>query len=245
MIPSRAIKFAYRSRFDDREDWAIIYPRRQNATWIVRIHGHGSNGDQLYVRQDIRDHWLPHFEQTGFGILTPNLRDNAWMSPAAAADLHDLLDFLRAEYSARRFILASGSMGGTSNLIYPVLHPDDVTAAIALGAATDLASYHAWCRTQTLPILKEIADAIESAYGPPPSDIYQTHTALAHTDRLTMPVYLAHGGDDAIIPVSQSRNLTARMAGSPNFLYHEIPAGNHDSPLWLMPHALHWVLNQI
>ncbi len=243
-IPREAVRLNYRSQFDGFEDWAIIYPRKKNDTWIVCIHGHGSNGDQLYVRPDIRDRWLPKFLDLGFGILTPNLRNNAWMSPTAALDLHDLFTFLRLEFNARRFILASGSMGGTSNLIYPILYPQDISAVVALCPATDLASYYHWCRQNNTGVLKEIADAIESAYAGPPG-LYEKHSTLTHCELLTMPVYISHGSDDQVIPVNQSRNLANKMAGVSTFKYEELPNGNHDTPLSFLPQALDWVLQHL
>jgi pimeloyl-ACP methyl ester carboxylesterase len=234
----------YRSQIDGFEDWALIRPCQKADTWIVCIHGHGSHGDQLYTRSDIRDNWLPTFTKNNYGILTPNLRDNAWMAPQASADLHDLLDYLRTTYAARRFIFASGSMGGTSNLIYAALHPEDVAAVVALGAASDLASYVDWCRSKNTGIVKEIADAIESAYGGPSKNVpavYKKHSALQNAAKLTMPIFLVHGGADEIIDVEQSRSLTAKMSARKNCCYKEIPNGNHDSPLWLMAEALTWL----
>ena len=244
MIPPDIHRIEYASSRDGMEDWALARPPANEDTWIVMIHGHGSTGDQLYTRPDIRDRWLPCFQKYGFGILTPNLRGNAWMGPAAALDLHDLLGRIRHEYHARHFLFASGSMGGTSNLIYAALYPEDVAGVVALGAASDLATYHAWCRTQPLPILKEIADAIEDAYGGTPAevqDLYFHHSPLRRIEYLTMPVYLAHGTDDVIIPIAESRTLAGKMTGNRNFTFHEIPGGNHDSPLNCMPQVLDWL----
>jgi pimeloyl-ACP methyl ester carboxylesterase len=238
------LQLDYQSSADGYEDWALIHPPKNSDTWIVCIHGHGSHGDQLYTREDIRDQWLPIFLQNGYGILTPNLRNNAWMNPQAATDAHDLIDYLRHSYNAQRFIFASGSMGGTSNLIYARLQPEDVSAVIALGAASDLASYVGWCRSKNTGIIKEIADAIETAYcnqSQIRSAIYKKHSVLENASKLTMPVYLSHGGADEIIPVEQSRALAHKMSGNENFTYEEIPNGNHDSPLMLMQKAFTWL----
>ncbi len=227
-------RLAYDSGVDGVRDWGLLLPGKRRDLWMVVLHGHGARGDQLYTRKDIRETWLPEFLNTGAGILTLNLRGNAWMSPAAAVDLHDVLHYLRAEQGLQKAVFCSGSMGGTGNLIYGVLHPEDVAGIVARGAAADLAGYCNWCRTQTRPILKEIADAIYAAYGAAPEqapDLYRRHSALANAERLTMPVYLSHGGADEIIPVAQSRELAEKMSGRSNFHYHEIPGGNHDSPL--------------
>lgn len=233
--PAGAYRLDYRSAVDGAADWAVVCPGTRPA-WVVMIHGHGSHGDQLFTRADIRDAWLPTLLAGGAGIVTPNLRDNAWMSPAAATDLHALLAWLRSAHRAQNFILFSGSMGGTSNLLYAALHPEDVAACVALGAATDLASYQAWCQPYPAgSIQREIGNAIVTAYGTTPAaapELFQRHSAVRQGGRLTMPVFFAHGGADALIPVEQARQLADALAGRPTFEYVEVPDGNHDSPLW-------------
>lgn len=244
--PDGLVRYDYEGDLDNHSDWALLCPpTRDDGLWLVMIHGHGSHGDQLYTRPDLQRVWLPHFLKLGLGILSPNLRDNAWMGPAAAHDLHDLLAFMRGECGARQFLFASGSMGGTSNLIYAVLHPQDVAGVVALCPATDLASYHAWCRERNNGVVKEIADAIERAYGGPPAaqpKTYEAHSAVKNAGSLTMPVYVAQGAADATIPVSQSRLLAAALADKKDFTYIEMPNGHHDSPLPLAPQAVDRIL---
>lgn len=229
------LRLTYQSAIDGLEDWALLLPGKNPSMWIVVLHGFGATGAQLYLRQDMREVWLPKFFQSGAGILTPHLRGNAWMGPAAAADLHDVLQWMRAEQGLERTLFYSGSMGGTSNLIYAVLHPRDVNAVAALGAATELASYYSWCFDNPLGTAQDIAEAIVDAYGGKPSSqkiLYRQHSVVEHVARLTMPVYLAHGERDILMPVEQSRNLAQAMQPHKYFCYHEIAGGNHDSPLW-------------
>lgn len=245
VLPPGVLRLDYES--GTLADWALLWPpdSRSEGKWFVVIHGHGSTGDQLYTRPDIRDLWLTAFRRTGAGILTPNLRGNAWMCPEAISDLHGLLALVRERYGARRFYLASGSMGGTSNLIYAAAHPEDTAGVVALCPATDLASYYAWCRHRNTGVLREIADAIEAAYRGNADRAgvgYAASSALRHARRLTMPVFMAHGTNDDTIPVSQSRRLVGAMADSSNLVYQEIAGGDHDSPLKLMPQAIAWIL---
>lgn len=246
---SGLLRLSYHSQCDGHHDWALVHPPKDGKTWLVCLHGHGSHGDQLYTRPDIRAKWLPEFLGRGLGVLTPNLRDNAWMGPAAVQDLDDLLDTIRAEFGGETFLFASGSMGGTGNLIYAALRPQNVAGVIARGAACDLASYYAWCRERETgkAVLGQIADAIAANYGGTPEanpGVYRAHSALHHAARLTMPIFLAHGAEDATIPVSQARVLVGQLSDHPNLVYLEIPDGNHDSPLHLQtaPHALDWLL---
>jgi pimeloyl-ACP methyl ester carboxylesterase len=242
-FPEGVVRWTYESGLDGNRDKALIFPGAI-PVWIVVIHGHGSHEDQLYTRPDIRAHWLPALRETGAGILTPNLRDNAWMSPAATQDLHDLLDAVRSLYGATHFLFFSGSMGGSANLYYALQHPEDVTALAALGAAPDPARYAAWCRTfPEQSIQRQIGTAIETAYGGPSEANplpYADRAAGARAFRLTMPVYLSHGSRDSLMPVEESRLLAHALRNQPAFRYQEIQEGNHDSPLF-QPAPLLWM----
>ena len=246
-ISDEVLKLEYVSSQDSFEDWAYIWPNANTDIWVVVIHGHGSNGDQLYTRPDIRKAWLGQLLAHNVSILTPNLRDSAWMSPNAAGDLHELLEYLRVEYGAQKFVFYSGSMGGTSNLIYAVLEPRDVDCLVALGAATDLSSYYNWCRKQKVPLLDEIADVISSSYGGRPEElpqVYEAHSVVCNFEKLTMPIYISHGIDDEIIPISQVRRLNEKLSSNKNYRYKEIAGGGHDSPIFNKD-AFEWAVNSI
>lgn len=232
--PSGITRIAYTSMTDCLEDWALVRRPREGRTWVVHLHGHGSTGDQVYTRPDIRQHWLAHYLALGLGILSPNLRGNAWMSPEAVADLHALLEFVRGEYGAQDFCFLSGSMGATGNLSYATIHPEDVSMVAALCPVTDLSAYHEWCCLHPGGVRDEIRAAIESAYGGRPDQVpeqYVRRNVARHADRLTMPLLLAHATGDGIVPVEQSRVLWQRLSGRPQVTYVEIEGGDHDSPL--------------
>ena len=232
-----------------REDWALVWkPGRESATWLVNLHGHGSHGDQLFTRPDIRRDWLPLFRSAGLGILAPNLRDNAWMCPEAAADLNALLAWVRRSLGATRFVLVGGSMGGSSVLTYCALHPQDVAAAVAVCPAADLASYYAWLRRRDGGIHAEIADAIRTAYRGDPAQrraTYNAHSAVRNAVRLTMPLFVGAGTRDEIIPVSQTRRLAGALAEEDSFAYVEAPDGDHEAPLGLLPAGFRWALQRL
>jgi pimeloyl-ACP methyl ester carboxylesterase len=248
-IPPGVLRLEYTSGLDQQQDWALLWPPEKGALWAVVIHGHGSHGDQLYTREDIKRDWLPALRARRLGVLTPNLRDDAWMSPAAAADLHGLLQYLREQHGAERFLFVSGSMGGASNLIYACLHPQDVAACIALCPATDLGSYYVWCMAHPEEgVQREIGRALAAAYGAPPQQdpaLYASHSAILHADQLTMPVYMVHGTRDELIPVAQPRHLVGEMGDRYSFAYVEIPDGDHEAPLRGFAAGFEWVMRRI
>ncbi|NRA37142.1 MAG: prolyl oligopeptidase family serine peptidase, partial [Planctomycetes bacterium] len=222
-------------------------PPHDGKNWIVHLHGHGSSGDQPYTREDIRTAWLEFYLEHHLGVLSPNLRGNAWMCHEAVEDLHCLLHWVRNEYGAASFYFVSGSMGGTGNLIYSMLHPEDVAATVALCPVTDIASYHQWCCQHPGGVRDEIRAAIETAYTGSPAAAtqrYAEHIVTENADRLTMPLYLAHATGDDVIPVQQSQALFYNMKNAQNMTYHEIENGGHDTPLH-DSRMLQWLDKQI
>jgi len=238
------IRVDYVSAHASFSDWALLAPPAKSRTWVVFLHGHGSRGDQIFTKPDLREKWLRPIRGSGLGVAACNLRGNAWMAPEAAEDLHALLRWLRAAHQAGRFLFFSGSMGGTSNLIYATLHPEDCALVAAMGAATDLAAYYHWGRQHKPGIQRQIASAIAQSYGGTPTekpDVYRKHSPLFSADKLTMPLYLSHGEKDALMPVEQMRALAGRLAKKGNATYVEIKDGNHDSPCFHPP-AMEWLL---
>ncbi|OQA84000.1 MAG: Alpha/beta hydrolase family protein [Lentisphaerae bacterium ADurb.Bin242] len=228
-------------RLEYGSDWALALPG--GKTGVVVIHGHGSHGDQVFTRPDIKPR-VPFMISKGWGILSPNLRNNAWMSPEAAEDLTALILYAKKQYGWEKIVLCSGSMGGTSNLIYAGLHPELADGVVALGAASDLKRYAKWCDRQTKPICHEIAAAIRAAYHDDET-LLDKHSVCRNASKLTMPVFLYHGSADATIPVSESRILAGLLAEKKDFYYGEIYNGNHDSPIPFFEQALSHVITCI
>jgi pimeloyl-ACP methyl ester carboxylesterase len=244
----RTWKLSYKSSCDDLTDWAFIEQGSGNI-WVIYLHGHGSTGEQIYTRRDVIEYYLHPIRGKRLGIIAPNLRNNAWMSPSAVYDLHDILNYVRGKHNTCKFILHSESMGGTGALIYAVKHPEDISGIVVGCPATDLARYHDWCLPRSMPpVLKGIAEAIETSYGGKPSDnisIYSEHSALENSGKLTMPIHLSHGNADITIPVDESRSLAEKLSGKKDFSYHEINEGNHDAPSEYADSGLEWVLKII
>jgi pimeloyl-ACP methyl ester carboxylesterase len=168
-------------------------------------------------------------------LLSVNLRDTAYMSPAATTDLSDLLDFSRQSLACNRFVLLGGSGGASSAMAYAVLHPERLHGVVAMGMC-DIVARLEFARRSDIPVLQQLAATVFAAYGGTPEEkpeLYQARSVLAHADRLTMPVVLTMGEHDALIPVTETRKVAAVLQGRPGFVYHEVPQGDHDSALWV------------
>ena len=222
-------RFKYTSAVDGLEDWFLYHHQGESRDCAIVLHGHGSHGNQVLKMKGWIPLWEEYTRKYDLNLFTPNLRDDAWMCPAAVEDLAALIRYGKENYKWQKVIIATGSMGATGALIFAVRHPELVSGIAALGAATDLKSYLQWCETQTQPVHESIRTAIKAHYQN--DEEYAANSVLAHAEKLTMPVWFIHGDADATIPVSQARELAKLMAGKKNFYYEEIPGGNHNSPL--------------
>lgn len=233
--PAGTLRLTYASGVDGVEDWALFLPGDPRQNTVVYLHGSFAHADQIFTRADIRNFWLPRIQRAGHPLLSVNLRDTAYMSPAATTDFTALLDFCGAYLGCNRFVLLGGSGGASSAIAYAVVHPEKIHGVVAMGMC-DIFERLAFARRSANPVLQKLASTVFAAYGGTPEETpepYQARSVLAHCDRLTMPVVLTMGEKDALIPVEETRRIAAAMQGRANFVYHEVANGDHDSALWV------------
>ena len=225
------VRIDYSSRVDGLQDYYFLHNAGENTACVVSLHGHGSHGDQPFTRKDVAELLLPIIRKYDLSLITPNLRDNAWMSCAAVEDLRDILVDCKEKYRFSRYIFLAGSMGGTGALIFATQHPELVSALGVMGGATSLQSYREYCSRHENKIIQEIAQAIADHYTP---EDYEKHNVIRHFDKLQMPLCYYHGEADYVMPVTEMLNLQEKMKTFPHARFKVIPEGNHDSPLHCM-----------
>ena len=221
------LKMEFTSPRDGLRDYYMFHDAGPDSLCLVFLHGHGSHGDQLFTRPDIASN-IPLIERFRMSVIAPNLRDNAWMSSAAADDLRYILEKHKRENRFSRYIFLSGSMGGTGALIFAVRYPELVDALGIMGGATDIARYRDFCREGKLPVHRDILNAIETHYAP---EDFERNNVCAQAGKLTMPLCFYHGEQDETMPVSEMTSLRNLMKDCPNAQFRILPGGNHDSPL--------------
>ena len=234
-FPAGTKRITYTSAFDGATDWALFLPGDPRKNTVVYLHGSFSEADQIFTRKDVRDFWLARIRGGGHSLLSVNLRGTSYMSPAATADLTDLLGYCKDNLGCKRFVLLGGSGGASSAMAYAVLHPEKIHGVVAMGMCDILARLE-FARKSKTPVLQKLVATVFAAYGGSPEEkpgLYQARSVLAHADRLTMPVILTMGEADPLIPVTETRKIAAAMQGKSNFVYHEIPKGGHDAALWV------------
>ena len=237
-VPKR---IEYASRVDGASDWYMLCDAGAGSDCLVYLHGHGSGGDQLFTREDIKVR-LPLLEKFKLSVVSPNLRGNAWMCPAAVTDLADILTSCREKHGFKRYVFVSGSMGGTGAMIFAVRRPELVDALGIMGGATKLRRYLEFLRHGKLSIHREIADAIEAHYT---EADYELHDVSAQAEKLAMPLFFAHGKADGIMPVSEMYDLRDKLEGRPGKEFRAISHGGHDSPIPLFGEILQYLLTQL
>lgn len=233
--PAGTVRINFTSAFDRAEDWALFLPGDTRKNTVVYLHGSFSYADQIFTRKDVHEFWLSRILEGRHPLLSVNMRGTSYMSPAATADLTELLDYCRNKLGCGRFVLLGGSGGASSAMAYAVVHPEKVHGVVAMGMC-DIFARLEFARRSNLPVLQKLAKTVFAAYGGTPEEkpeLYRARSVLADTDRLTMPVILTMGENDALIPVAETRKIAAAMKGKKNFTYHEVPKGNHDSALWV------------
>ena len=235
-------KITYTSKVDGASDWYMLCDAGRGTDCLVYLHGHGSHGDQLFTRADIKTR-LPIIAGLGLSVIAPDLRGNSWMNPTVVDDLADILATCREKYGFNRFVFVAGSMGGTGAMIFAVRHPELVDAVGVMGGATKLTRYCEFLRRRgKLPIHREILEAIEAHYD---ENAYALHDVSAQAEKLTMPLYYAHGTADGIMPKTEMFDLRDKLDGRPGKIFRAIPHGGHDSPIPLFGEILEYLLEQL
>lgn len=230
-----ATRLSFRSGYDGATDWALYVPGDVKKNMVVFLHGSFSNADQVFIRRDFRDYWLPKIIGAGHPLLSINMRNTSYMSPAATQDFHDLLAHCRASGYAKDVVLLGGSGGASSAMAYACVHPEDINGVIAMGMC-DIFSRLKFAQASEVPLLQELARVSYQSYGGSPEENpapYHARSVLENAHKLTMPVILAMGGKDPLIPVAETRKIAAALRFNPRFHYIEIPDGGHDAPLWI------------
>ena len=242
-------KITYTSKVDSAADWYMRHCAGNGRDCVVILHGHGSNGDQFFSRPDQAGN-MAYLAGLDVNIICPNLRDNAWMSPAAVTDLADILTREKTDMQYRKIIFLCASMGGTGALIFAAQHPELADAVIVMGGATSIRRYRDWCAAGDLKIHQDIKNAIDSNYD---EAAFAAHDVCCHADKLAMPLRFYHSVADRVIPVSEMYALQTAMAGLSNAEFTAVPPlseapnwwNDHDAPLAYFKTALDEILSAL
>lgn len=214
----------------------LPHGRAESALPLV-VLVHGGPADHADLRFSW---WRAALVARGYAVLEPNFRGSDLTRSLAAAgvgqfglkmqsDLTDGIRFLaqNGTIDAARVCIAGASYGGYAALEAAALDPDSFRCVVAVAAVSDLPTWMDrladregpeaiayWCSLLGTP---RAADSVVRERSP----IYRA--ADFHT-----PVLLIHGGDDAVVPVEQSRRMNrALRAARRQVEYLELGGEDH------------------
>lgn len=207
-------------------------PRSPEALVFVMLHGAVAHQDQAMTAGIYGDAFTrlgKELERRRALYICPEYRGGSWMGPAAEADTRAILQSVRPPGFRGQLILAGGSMGGTSALIFASRHPHLLEGVLALCPSTDIT---ATCQ--------KFPDQFRQSYGGSPEEVpevYAERISRNFCETLGLrPLFLVHGAKDTLIEVGHSRILAERLRNkATRFRYVEMPDGEHDAPV-----ALSW-----
>ena len=211
---------------------------RARAPGVVLVHGWES----------ARDRTLPHaqvLQAIGYHVLTIDVRGHGANGPEAlplsvgefAADARAGVAWLLARPEVSRVALLGHSMGAAGSLVATAANPD-VAAVIAVATPADPARLtRQTFRLANLPIPGPIAWPLAwlttRVYLRPRGHTIASVSATWAVRDIAVPVLLAHGTDDGVVPATDLDRLSAaRRAARPMAVTETIvvPGGRHS---WL------------
>ncbi len=219
---------AFRAAVDGTEQRYIELPPddgdvAQVRDVVIALHGHGSDRRQFIYDargecKGVRDVARKH----GLIVVAPDYRaKTSWMGPQAEADVVQIVAELRRRHRIGRVFIAGGSMGGTSALIFAALHPELIAGVCSLNGTANMLEY------------ERFQDSVAASYGGGKAAVpqeYKKRSAELWPERFTMPVAVAVGSRDEVVPPASVLRLAEKLkqAGRPVLVIHR-PEGGHST----------------
>ena len=219
---------AFTAKCDKTEQrYVAIYPdgfkAKEPHDVLIALHGHGSDRWQFGIKvfdeaSAARDVATAH----RMLFISPDYRKTtSWMGPKAEADVVQIIGELKARYRIGKVIVCGGSMGGSSALTFAALHPELVDGVASMNGTANHLEY------------EKFQDAIAESFGGKKAQIpseYKKRSAEYWPERLTMPVAIAVGGkDDVVPPASVIRLVGVLKKLQPNVLLIIREQGGHST----------------
>jgi pimeloyl-ACP methyl ester carboxylesterase len=220
---------AFTAKCDKTEQrYVAIYPDgfkpNESHDVLIALHGHGSDRWQFASKvfdeaSAARDVATAH----RMLFISPDYRKTtSWMGPKAEADVVQIIDELKARFRIGKVFICGGSMGGSSCLTFAALHPELIDGVASMNGTANHLEY------------EKFQDAIAESYGGKKAQIpseYKKRSAEYWPERLTMPVAIAVGGKDDIVPPASAIRLAGVLKKlQPNVLLIVREAGGHTTP---------------
>lgn len=226
--PNRVSDVTFTAACDGSEqNYVLVLPAKfaqdVERDVLIALHGHGSDRWQ-FVKSDrdecraARDVAAAH----QMIYVSPDYRaKTSWMGPKAEADLVQIIAELKSAYRVRRVFLTGASMGGSACLTFTALHPELIAGVASMNGTANHLEY------------QQFQDAIQESFGGTKVEKlseYKLRSAEYWPEKFTMPVGIAAGGQDKLVPadsVVRLGKVLAAMQRTVLLSYRE--AGGHET----------------
>jgi pimeloyl-ACP methyl ester carboxylesterase len=171
------------------------------------------------------------FRGNGWLVACPECRHvgatsyHDWYTAPSRSDITDVINLLEQQFNIDRSHVDTigTSMGGGGALQYAMFNPRVVASACDVMGVTNFTEFYLWT---TNP---DLHNSISAAFGGTPSQVpqvYKNESALGNEVRFaSIPVFLLHGDADAVVPVSNSRNLNKSLSQAGYVVKYDEVAG--------------------
>ncbi|MDP9065204.1 MAG: prolyl oligopeptidase family serine peptidase [Pseudomonadota bacterium] len=180
------------------------------------------DGPEMQFRPTF-DPWIQFVvNELGFAVVAPNIRgssgygktystlDSGLQRDDAVKDLGALIVWVDSQsaFDPKRVIASGAGYGGYLALAALINYGDRLSGAVDMGGMSDLVTF----LTGTSPYLQNWQRAVYGDERDPDMRAYLRRLSpLNNADRLTRPLLVVHGQNDARVPVSESEQLVARL----------------------------------
>ncbi len=205
--PAPGTDVSFKAQIDGTEQRYILklpagFKKEDRHDILIALHGHGSDRWQ-FAKHPLAEGQAARNIAAKYSMLyvSPDYRaKTSWMGPKAEADMVQIIGDLKTEYRVGRVFICGGSMGGTSALTFAALHPELIDGVAAMNGTANVLEYG------------NFQDAFIESYGGPKTKIpdeYKKRSSEYWPERLVMPVAMATGGLDTLVPPDSCRRLAA------------------------------------
>lgn len=191
------------------------------------------------------DVWAQFLASRGYAVLQPNFRGSTGYGRAFVEkghgqwgramqdDLDDGVKWLVAQgkVDGKRVCIMGGSYGGYAALWAAARNPEIYRCAISFAGISDLAAMMRYDRRQ-FSATRYYRNWREKVQGEKAFDL-DTVSPLYAAERINIPLLIAHGSEDEIVPMSQSKKLHEALAKRKHehvYVIYEGEGHGFDSP---------------
>jgi dipeptidyl aminopeptidase/acylaminoacyl peptidase len=212
--------------FDGRMISGVLYrpPARFTGPRPVMINIHGGPND-VRERPRFQGRSAYFLNELGIAIVYPNVRgsfgfgrsfeklDDGMQREDAVRDIGALLDWIGAQSSldTKRVMVTGASYGGYMTYAVAQRYPDRIRCALAGAAISDFVTY----LESTEPGRQEDRRAEYGDERDPKIRAFLSRISpLAQAAAIRVPLMIAHGRQDARVPVAQAESMFRAVAGN-------------------------------